>query len=586
MLFNGLLEAVFSSLPFLAPSSRLSAKPDINLVPLPARYTVGDGSTPLCLSTDFSIQSASSSSAIFPSDLQEAIASTRHRLRNTQTTYLSTTEGLEFFTDSSGAIRSCAYYLDTLYIDLTVYNGTDIHSETIAPVEERAELEAYKLDLPLKGKAIITSRGALGAFRGLTTFEGLFYSLETEVQGSKRVHAPFAPYHIEDKPSFGWRAVLLDSSRHYFSVPAILKVLDTMAMVKLNVFHWHITDSNSWPLDLDSYPELAVKGAYSRSERYSQKEVQMIIDYAAHRGIDTLLEIDTPGHTASIAPSHPSFVACFESTPFKHFAHQPPAGQLRFADDEVTEWTAQLLQEVSSLSKGRYFSTGGDEINVNCMLEDLPTTSALKARGWTLDDALDHFTKKTHAPLRHAGKTPVVWQEMVLNHGKMSSLTNDTIVDIWVNSADARKVLDQGYRIVHASADYFYLDCGQGGWIGEEGGGNSWCDPMKSWARMYSFDPFKDVKDEERHLILGGQTSLWTEQTDEMNLEPTLWPRAAALAEVFWSGPGPDGRPRSANKALSRMHDIRYRMVERGVRAAPLQPHWCALRPGACVLGA
>lgn len=299
MLFNGLLEAVFSSLPFLAPSSRLSAKPDINLVPLPARYTVGDGSTPLCLSTDFSIQSASSSPAIFPSDLQEAIASTRHRLRNTQTTYLSTTEGLEFFTDSSGAIRSCAYYLDTLYIDLTVYNGTDIHSETIAPVEERAELEAYKLDLPLKGKAIITSRGALGAFRGLTTFEGLFYSLETGVQGSKRVHAPFAPYHIEDKPSFGWRAVLLDSSRHYFSVPAILKVgrqnfkqkgltnmveqvLDTMAMVKLNVFHWHITDSNSWPLDLDSYPELAVKGAYSRSERYSQKEVQMIIDYAAH----------------------------------------------------------------------------------------------------------------------------------------------------------------------------------------------------------------------------------------------------------------------------------------------------------------
>ncbi|OXG85443.1 hexosaminidase [Cryptococcus neoformans A2-102-5] len=586
MLFNGLLEAVSLSLPFFSSPSPLSAKPDINVVPLPRHYIIGDGSTPVCLSTNFSIQPAPSSSVIFPADLQEAIVSTRHRLKNTRVTYLSPNEGSEFFSGGSGAIRSCAYYLDTLYIDLTAYNGTDILSETIAPVEERAELETYTLDLSLKGKAMINSRGALGAFRGLSTFEGLFYSLETEVKGSDRVYAPLAPYHIEDKPSFGWRAVLLDTSRHYFSVPSILKILDTMAMVKLNVFHWHVTDSNSWPLDLDRYPELAAKGAYSRSETYSQKDIQMIIDYAGHRGIDTLLEIDTPGHTASIAPSHPSFVACFESTPFKHSAHQPPAGQLRFADEKVIKWTAQLLQEVGSLSKGRYFSTGGDEINMNCMLEDIPTASKLKARGWTLDDALDHFTEKTHAPLRQAGKTPVVWQEMVLSHGKMPSLTNDTIVDIWVNSSDARKVLDQGYRIVHASADYFYLDCGQGGWFGEEGGGNSWCDPMKTWARMYSFDPFKDVKAEERHLILGGQTSLWTEQTDETNLEPTLWPRAAALAEVFWSGPGPDGRPRSANKALSRMHDIRYRMVGRGVRATPLQPRWCALRPDACILGA
>lgn len=404
MLFNGLLEAVSLSLPFFASPSPLSAKPDINVVPLPRHYIIGDGSTPVCLSTNFSIQPAPSSSVIFPADLQEAIVSTRHRLMNTRVAYLSPNEGSEFFSGGSGAIRSCANYLDTLYIDLTAYNGTDILSETIAPVEERAELETYTLDLSLKGKALVNSRGALGAFRGLSTFEGLFYSLETEVKGSDRVYAPLAPYHIEDKPSFGWRAVLLDTSRHYFSVPSILKVsmqdfkwdalantteqiLDTMAMVKLNVFHWHVTDSNSWPLDLDRYPELAAKGAYSRSETYSQKDIQMIIDYAGHvslslrkrelgwpkarqRGIDTLLEIDTPGHTASIAPSHPSFVACFESTPFKHSAHQPPAGQLRFADEKVIKWTAQLLQEVGSLSKGRYFSTGGDEINMNCMVRD------------------------------------------------------------------------------------------------------------------------------------------------------------------------------------------------------------------------
>lgn len=224
MLFSGLLEVLTSSLPFLAPSSPLSAKPDINVVPLPRHYIIGDGSTPVCLSTNFSIQAAPSSLATFPTDLQDAITSTQHRLKNTQVTYLSPNEGSEFFTGGSGAIRSCVYYLDTLHIDFTAYNGTDILSETVAPVEERAELEAYTLDLSLKGKATISSRGALGAFRGLSTFEGLFYSLEAGVQGSDRVYAPLAPYHIEDKPSFGWRAVLLDTSRHYFSVPSILKV--------------------------------------------------------------------------------------------------------------------------------------------------------------------------------------------------------------------------------------------------------------------------------------------------------------------------------------------------------------------------
>jgi len=155
-----------------------------------------------------------------------------------------------------------------------------------------------------------------------------------------------------------------------------------------------------------------------------------------------------------------------------------------------------------------------------------------------------------------------------------------------VNSADARRVLDKGYQIVHAAADYLYLDCGQGGWVTQEGGGNSWCDPFKSWARMYSFDPYRDVTDEQKRQVLGGQVSLWAEQTDETNLESVMWPRAAAVAEVFWSGAGANGYPRSAMDALPRMHDVRYRMVDRRVRAVPLQPHWCALRRGACNFGA
>ncbi|ODN91414.1 hexosaminidase [Cryptococcus wingfieldii CBS 7118] len=587
MLINRLFETVIPLLPYLGPFA-VTHKPDINVVPLPTQYTIGQGATPICLSPNFSIKSVAGAFHTYPTDLLQAMSATEDRLKNVTARYLSVAGGREFFPGYSDKLSSCQYFLDSVYVDLTAYNGTsDILEEATRPVEERPLLEAYSLDMPLKRRAaFIKARGALGAFRGLTTLDNLFYRVEDSTsEGAGRVYAPWAPYSIADKPAFGWRAFLLDTSRHYFSVDSILKTLDTMASVKLNVFHWHVTDSNSWPLDIPAYPNLAKKGAYSPLEVYSDEDVRNIIEYAGHHGIDTLLEIDTPGHTASIYPSHPSHVACFESTPFHQYAHQPPAGQLRFASEQVMKWTEGLLREVSALASSQYLSTGGDEINVDCMLKDGPTARDLKNNDWTLDDALDRFTAVTHAPIRAAGKTPVVWQEMVLDHGEMPSLGNDTIVDIWVNSADARKVLNKGFRIVHASADYFYLDCGQGGWIGQEGGGNSWCDPLKSWAKIYSFDPFLDVEDDERHLVLGGQTSLWAEQTDETNLEPTIWPRAAALAEVFWSGPGPDGRPRSTISALPRMHDVRYRMVSRGVRAAPLQPHWCALRPGACVFG-
>ena len=90
-------------------------------------------------------------------------------------------------------------------------------------------------------------------------------------------------------------------------------------------------------------------------------------------------------------------------------------------------------------------------------LEDEETAAILREKGWTLDDALNHFTKKTHAPILGRSKTPVVWQEMVLDHGDMPGLSKDTIVDIWVSSDDAVRVLDKGYKIIHASGDYFYL---------------------------------------------------------------------------------------------------------------------------------
>lgn len=176
--------------------------------------------------------------------------------------------------------------------------------------------------------------------------------------------------------------------------------------------------------------------------------------------------------------------------------------------------------------------------------------------------------------------------EMVLNFNL--TLGNDTITLVWISSQDALSVAEKGFRFVHAASDYFYLDCGAGGWVGANINGNSWCDPFKTWQKSYSFDPFANLTTPtQQALVLGGEALLWTEQSSPSNLDPIVWPRAASAAEVFWTGATlPDGEARNVSEALPRLHDLAYRLLRRGVHAIPLQPEWCALRPGVCDLTA
>jgi len=169
---------------------------------------------------------------------------------------------------------------------------------------------------------------------------------------------------------------------------------------------------------------------------------------------------------------------------------------------------------------------------------------------------------------------------MVLDH--QVDLANDTIAMVWISSDNVASVVQKGFRVIHAASDFLYLDCGGGEWIGADIA-NSWCDPFKTWQQIYSFNPLESLTPSQVPLIMGGETLLWTEQSDPSNLDPITWPRAAAAAEVFWTGATlPDGTPRSGREALSRLHDVRFRMVQRGVKAIALQPQWCALRPGLC----
>jgi len=195
---------------------------------------------------------------------------------------------------------------------------------------------------------------------------------------------------------------------------------------------------------------------------------------------------------------------------------------------------------------------------------------------------LTSFTLAMHQVLLNAGKSPVVWQEMVLDHNVDVKLSNKTIAMVWESSADAVSVAQKGYQLVHAPSDFFYLDCGAGEWINSPGGANSWCDPFKTWQKAYSFDPLANITTSQTHLILGGEQLLWSEQSGPENLDSIVWPRAAVSAEIFWTGTPVSER--DVKEALPRLHDIRFRLVQRGVNAINLQPLWCALRPGQCDL--
>lgn len=211
----------------------------------------------------------------------------------------------------------------------------------------------------------------------------------------------------------------------------------------MSMFHWHIVDSQSFPLEVTGFPELSAKGAYSPDEIYSVEDVQTIVQYAGSVGIFTYLpikllncgssvelmsywylyphtpkpvvftsyqEIDTPGHTDAIAASHPEHIACSQASPWSDFAAEPPSGQLRIASNATISFATELIQNIAKTLPSALFSTGGDELNTYCYEQDAQTQADLRSSGLTLEEALSVFTQATHKPLKNLGKSPVVWE--------------------------------------------------------------------------------------------------------------------------------------------------------------------------------
>ncbi|TIA89004.1 hypothetical protein E3P99_02262 [Wallemia hederae] len=523
------------------------------LLPYPQSYEYADSF--LTLSNDLSINAPENTLDTINAAVQAIHASAHRRL-----SIGLGSEDVDSITDATPSITALNVNIDS---DISIQ---DIFNQ---PIDKRDE--SYYLDIPYSEDditATINSANILGLHRALSTFQQLFYK-----HPSEDIHyLNNAPITINDSPEFGWRSVMLDTSRNYYKKESLLNLISTMSFVKLSVFHWHITDQHSWPLVTDVHPELYEKGSYP-GMLYTQQDIEDVVEHGRSVGVDVVIELDLPGHTQSVAESHPDLISCIDRRPWSNYAAEPPAGQLNLQNDDVLPLVQSVLDDLLPRAPSKYFGTGGDELNPACYDMTLDELAPLvRSFQSSLSDKLDEFNK-----------TAVVWHELSTEYEM--PLEDGTLVINWSTADFTSQILasqPSTVSIIHAASDYMYLDCGTGGWLGNAPDGTSWCDPFKSWQKIYSFDAYANMAEEDKGRVAGGETTLWSEQADSANFESLIWPRAAAGAEVFWTHPDPQVRTDNADDALYRMHDIRYRLVDRDVRAAALQPLWCAVRPGKC----
>ncbi|KAF1810839.1 hypothetical protein P152DRAFT_467564 [Eremomyces bilateralis CBS 781.70] len=443
--------------------------------------------------------------------------------------------------------------------------------------------ESYELALNTDGTATIAANSTIGLVRGLTTMTQLFFK-----HSDGQVYTKLAPVKIFDAPKFPHRGLNMDVSRSYYPVKDIKRQIDALGYTKFNRLHLHITDSQSWPLVIPDLPWLTWKGAYQYDMIYTPTDISDIQYYAALHGISVVIETDMPGHTTSIGYGYPNLITAFEEDDWATYAAQPPSGTLKLNSQEVFVFLEKLWNDLLPRLKplSAYYHTGGDEVNKNAYRFDETVNSSDPA---VLQPYMQSFVNFNHDAVRHAGMVPIVWEEMLLEWNL--TLGRDVVVQTWQSSAAVQQVVAKGHKALVGNYNFWYLDCGQGQWIDfpPDSSEGFWpyadyCSPRKNWRLIYSLDPLDGIPANQTHLVIGGEAHIWGEQTDAVNVDRMVWPRAAAVAEVLWSGAkDAEGRNRSQVEASPRLAEMRERLVTRGVGSEPVHMPYCTMEDKGCI---
>ncbi len=364
------------------------------------------------------------------------------------------------------------------------------------------EDESYSLTVTSQG-VHLSAATDVGAMHGLETL------LQLVQNDGKRYFLPAVSIH--DTPRYRWRGLMLDCSRHFEPISVIKRTLDGMAAVKLNVFHWHLSDDQGFRMQSNVFPLLTQLG--SNGQYYTQQQAREIVAYARARGIRVVPEFDMPGHTTSWMVGYPQLASA--SGPF-HI--QTGFGVFNPVMDPTRKSTYRFLDkfigEMASIFPDQYMHIGGDENNGVEWRQNPRIQAFMHAHHMTTTAELQaYFNQRLLPILKKHGKRMIGWDEVLT-----PNLPKDVSIQSWRGYKSLAHAAREGHDGILSSG--YYLD------------------HMVSAAQYYKVDPIPSTSTlnaTQRARILGGEACMWGEYVDAHNVDSRIWPRAAAIAERLWS---------------------------------------------------
>ena len=339
---------------------------------------------------------------------------------------------------------------------------------------------------------------------------GLYYGTQTVRQILANPAVP--SLRIRDEPRFGWRGFMLDEARHFFGKEFVKGFIDLLALHKLNVFHWHLTDDQGWRIEIEKYPRLTAAGPF-----YTQNDIREVVAYAASRFVTVVPEIEMPGHCTAALAAYPQ-LSCsggpFEvATRWGVFEDVYCAG-----NDETFEFLEGVLGEVLALFPSEFIHIGGDECPKTRWRACAKCQAHIRTEGLRDEDELQsYFIRRIERFLHARDRRLVGWDEIL-----EGSLAPHATVMSWRGMNGAIAAARAGHDAIATPNTHCYLD---------------YSHEKISLEKVYSFEPIpSELAAEHHNHILGVQANMWTELTPTpADVERQVWPRLCALAEVAWS---------------------------------------------------
>lgn len=420
-------------------------------------------------------------------------------------------------------------------VEVTVGKGVCRSTMVSTSYDNSLPHDGYVLTVGKKGISIKAQSDA-----------GLQYAEETLAQLRSQYGMALPQLTIKDYPRYSWRGLMLDCSRHFYTVEYLKKQVDLLAHYKMNRLHLHLTDDQGWRMEIRRYPELTQQGAWREFNQqdsicmrdykdqpefeldprfiihhdgktlyggyYTQEELRELVRYAAERHVEIVPEIDMPGHTQAISALHPEFTATGEASWGTVFSVP-----LTPAKEEVYEYLQNILDEVLDIFPSKYIHIGADEVEKDTWKKSEACQLLMEREGIESYEVLQsYFVRRMQKYLEARGREVICWDDAM--EGGLDASADVMYWRYWVGGV-AEKAIENGHHVIFTPGSPMYI-----------------ANPNGPLYDIYHYNGFDEVPADKDSLVLGGQVSLWAESmSNYRRADYCIYPRMLALAERLWT---------------------------------------------------